>query len=75
MGSSRLDCRPRRQPGQLKAFGKAFDELRRLGLIDRVPRLAVINAAGANTLYELVTKRGLRWNRGSPVESTARTLP
>ena len=25
-----------------------------LGLIDRVPRLAVINAAGANTLYELV---------------------
>ena len=60
--------------GNSSAFGKAFDELRRLGLINRVPRLAVINAAGANTLYELVTKRGLRWNRGSPVESTAREL-
>ena len=37
-----------------------------LGLIDRVPRLAVINAAGANTLYELYEKRGLRWNGGAP---------
>lgn len=52
--------------GNSSAFGKAFDELRQLGLIDRVPRLAVINAAGANTLYELVEKRGLRWNHGSP---------
>ncbi len=55
--------------GNSSAFGKAFDELHRLGLISRVPRLAVINAAGANTLYELVEKRGLRWNRGSPDEN------
>ena len=55
--------------GNSSAFGKAFDELHRLGLISRVPRLAVINAAGANTLYELVEKRGLRWNRGSPDET------
>ena len=40
--------------GNSSAFGKAFPELHELGLIDRVPRLAVINAAGANTLYELV---------------------
>jgi threonine synthase len=52
--------------GNSSAFGKAFAELKELGLIDRVPRLAVINAAGANTLYELYEKRGLRWNDGAP---------
>jgi threonine synthase len=52
--------------GNSSAFGKAFAELREIGLIDRVPRLAVINAAGANTLYELVERRGLCWNQGSP---------
>jgi threonine synthase len=35
-----------------------------LGLIPRIPRLAVINAAGANTLFELYERRGLRWNNG-----------
>ena len=39
--------------GNSTAFGKAFAELHQIGLIDRIPRLAVINAAGANTLYEL----------------------
>jgi threonine synthase len=52
--------------GNSSAFGKAFTELRELGLIDRVPRLAVINATGASTLYELVEKRRLRWNGGQP---------
>jgi threonine synthase len=52
--------------GNSSAFGKAFHELLELGLIDRAPRLAVINAAGANTLYELYERRGLRWNGGSP---------
>ena len=51
--------------GNSSAFGKAFAELREIGLIDRIPRLAVINAAGADTLYELVEKRGLRWNDGA----------
>ncbi|MEX1225090.1 MAG: pyridoxal-phosphate dependent enzyme, partial [Pirellulales bacterium] len=37
-------------------------------LIDRPPRLAVINAAGADTLYELYQSRGLRWNDGLPDE-------
>ena len=36
--------------GNSSAFGKAFLELKHLGLIDRVPRLAVINAFGARTL-------------------------
>src|SRR2546421_9177792 len=39
--------------GNASAFGKAFLELSELGLIDHVPRLAVINAAGANTRCEL----------------------
>jgi threonine synthase len=50
--------------GNSSAFGKAFIELLQLGLIDRLPRLAVINAAGANTLYALYEQRGLRWNGG-----------
>ena len=36
-----------------------------MGLIDRVPRLAVINATGADTLFQLY-ERGLRWNGGAP---------
>lgn len=52
--------------GNSSAFGKAFLELKELGLIDRIPRLAVMNAAGANTLYELYEKQGLRWNGGRP---------
>jgi threonine synthase len=52
--------------GNSSAFGKAFAELLELGLIDRAPRLAVINAVGANTLDELYSNRGLRWNGGSP---------
>jgi threonine synthase len=52
--------------GNSSAFGKALVELKDLGLIDRLPRLAVINAAGANTLYELYEHRNLRWNAGRP---------
>jgi len=52
--------------GNSSAFGKAFMELHALGLIERMPRLAVINAAGANTLYELYEHRGLRWSNGQP---------
>ncbi|MCA9107310.1 MAG: threonine synthase [Planctomycetales bacterium] len=50
--------------GNSSAFGKAFIELHRLGLIDRLPRLAIINASGARTLSELVGRRGLSWNGG-----------
>ena len=52
--------------GNSSAFGKAFSELHQLGLIDRIPRLAVINAAGANTLDTLYNGRKLRWNGGRP---------
>src|SRR5262245_16608445 len=55
--------------GNVSAFGKAFIELAELGLLKRLPRLAVINAAGANTFYQLHEKRGLRWNGGRPDKS------
>jgi threonine synthase len=51
--------------GNISAFGKAFMELSRLGLVKRVPRFAVINAAGADTFYQLVEKQSLRWNGGA----------
>ena len=50
--------------GNCSAFGKAFSELHALGLINRIPRLAIINAAGANTLHQLVNNHGLKWNGG-----------
>ncbi len=50
--------------GNSSAFGKAFYELKQLGLINRVPRLAIINATGADTLTELVNHRKLKWNGG-----------
>ncbi len=37
--------------GNSSAFGKALHELYELGLIDRIPRLAIIQAEGANPLY------------------------
>ncbi len=37
--------------GNTSAFGKALHELKQLGLIDRLPRLAVIQAAGAAPFY------------------------
>jgi threonine synthase len=52
--------------GNVSAFGKAFIELYDLGLLRRLPRLAVINAAGANTFYQLYDRFGLRWNGGRP---------
>ncbi len=58
--------------GNSSSFGKAFMELKELGLIDRIPRLAVINAAGANTLYRLVEEDGLCWNGGNVDRSLVR---
>ncbi|MFH1501318.1 MAG: threonine synthase [archaeon] len=50
--------------GNSSAFGKAFFELRALGLIDKMPRIAVINAKGADTLYRLYNEEGVKWNNG-----------
>ncbi len=37
--------------GNSSAFGKGLLEMQRVGLIDRLPRLAIIQAEGANPLY------------------------
>jgi threonine synthase len=50
--------------GNCSAFAKAFTEMKELGLVDRIPRLAVIQASGANPLHTLVNERGLTWNDG-----------
>lgn len=50
--------------GNCSAFGKAFAELRELGLVKQIPRLAVVNASGANTLFQLHERQGLRWCGG-----------
>lgn len=50
--------------GNSSAFGKAFMELKQLGLIERIPRIAIINAQGADTLDSLVNAKSLNWNDG-----------
>lgn len=50
--------------GNCSAFGKAFIELKTLGLIDKLPRLAVINAKGASTLDRVYNDLGVRWSGG-----------
>jgi len=50
--------------GNSSAFGKAFYELKELGLIGQIPRMAIINAAGADTLNHLVNSKKLSWNGG-----------
>lgn len=50
--------------GNSSAFGKALYELYDLGLIKKMPRLAVVNSSGAPTLSRLVNNHGLKWNDG-----------
>jgi threonine synthase len=50
--------------GNSSAFGKAFLELKQLGLIKQAPRMAIINATGAQTLTDLVNNKKLTWNAG-----------
>jgi threonine synthase len=55
--------------GNVSAFGKAFLELAELGLLKRLPRLAVINAAGANTFFRLHEDFQVRWEAGRPEQA------
>ncbi len=48
--------------GNTSSFAKAFAELKELGLIARLPRLAVINAAGADTFHQLHDVLGVSWS-------------
>ena len=56
--------------GNTSSCGKAIIELYQSGWIKKIPRIAVINASGANTLDTLYNGKfeetELRWNKGSP---------
>lgn len=52
--------------GNCSAFAKAFHELFSLGMIPRIPRLAVINARGARTLDRMVNQLGIHWHPVDP---------
>lgn len=44
--------------GNVSAFGKGLREMLALGLIDKLPRLAVVQAAGSAPFYEYMVARG-----------------
>jgi len=54
--------------GNTSSAGKCLIELHEWGWIKKVPRIAVINSEGANTLYNLYNGKyqgvKLRWNKG-----------
>jgi len=52
--------------GNISSCGKALMELYEWGWIKKIPRIAVINADGASTLYDLYNGSNLRWNKGNP---------
>ena len=56
--------------GNTSSCGKCLMELYEWNWIKKIPRIAVINAEGANTLYDLYNgkfeKDELRWNKGKP---------
>jgi threonine synthase len=49
--------------GNSSALGKGFREMRELGLVTRIPKISVIQAAGANPLV-----RSMAANRGASIE-------
>jgi threonine synthase len=56
--------------GNTSSCGKCLMELYEWGWIKKIPRLAVVNSEGANTLYTLYNGKfdefELRWNKGKP---------
>lgn len=64
--------------GNTSSFGKAWEELYRLGLVRRKPRLASINSTGADSFSVWWNDAGLRWKEHrfdkAPVEGRYRAL-
>ncbi|MCD8350195.1 MAG: threonine synthase [Planctomycetaceae bacterium] len=50
--------------GNSSAFAKALYELYDLGIITKLPRIAIVNSSGAPTFSRLVNDHGLKWNGG-----------
>jgi len=59
--------------GNTAAFGKALDEASRIGLIDRLPRLLAVQAAGASPFYESF-KSGFSERRATRAETIASAI-
>jgi threonine synthase len=58
--------------GNSSSFGKAFSELKLCGFIDKVPKIAVIQAQGANPFYtSFVTKSGFLQPMHADTRATA----
>ncbi len=60
--------------GNTSSCGKSLMELYEWGWIKKIPRIAVVNSEGANTLYTLYNGKfeetKLRWNKGNPDTET-----
>ena len=54
--------------GNSSALGKGFDEMKRLGLIARMPKLSIIQADGAAPLAQLFSKMGKTSAETSPMQ-------
>jgi len=56
--------------GNTSSCGKSLMELHEWGWIKKIPRIAVVNSEGANTLHTLYNGKfeesKLRWNKGKP---------
>lgn len=52
--------------GNTSAFGKALRELKNLGLIKKIPRIAAIQAKGANPFYNLWNSKNKQLNPVKP---------
>ncbi len=59
--------------GNTSAFGKAFFELKELGLISRMPRIAVIQAEGSSPFYDYY-KNGFKDFRAVAPETVATAI-
>jgi threonine synthase len=59
--------------GNVSAFGKGLREMRELGFIDRLPKLAVIQAGGASPFYEYMREHGQRAFRANEQPETLAT--
>jgi threonine synthase len=51
--------------GNSSSASKALIELYNWGWIKKIPRIAIINASGADTLYNIYNKLMIRWNKGN----------
>ncbi len=51
--------------GNSSSASKALMELYNWGWIKKIPRIAIINASGADTLYNIYNKLMIRWNKGN----------